>query len=231
MPTILLVDDDPHIREVLRFALDKAGYTLNEAADGKQALECFHQKRPDLVVLDIKMPEMDGTEVCRELRRESNVPIIFLSSKDEEIDRILGLELGGDDYVTKPFSPREVVARVRAVLRRVQEATRDEHKGERAAPLHHGLLQLDPEQYKVFWGDQEVVLTVTEFGLLRTMLQHPGKVFSRDSLMQNAYDFNNVVSGRTIDSHVRRIRAKFNAIGADPIATIHGVGYKIESKN
>lgn len=224
MYKVLIVDDDPHIREVLRFALEKAGFKTREAEDGKQALERFQAFDPDLVVLDVMMPEMDGTDVCRALRQGSRAPIVFLSSKDEEIDRIIGLELGGDDYVTKPFSPRELVARVRAVLRRTGELA---VVADTTRVLRHEHLMLDQDQFKAYWKNKEIVLTVTEFGILRTLLRRPGKVFAREELMAGAYDFNNVVSDRTIDSHVRRVRAKLNAVGANPIETVHGVGYKL----
>jgi two-component system OmpR family response regulator len=224
MHKILIVDDDPHIREVLHFALEKAGFKAQEAEDGKQALAHFQSFDPDLIVLDIMMPEMDGTDVCRAIRQMSRIPMVFLSSKDDEIDRILGLELGGDDYVTKPFSPRELVARVRAILRRTSEPT---ETTDTPRILQHGQLTLDQEQFKVYWQAQEIVLTVTGFGVLRTLLRRPGKVFTREELMSGAYDFNNVVSDRTIDSHVRRVRSKLNAVGATPIETVHGVGYKL----
>jgi len=225
MPKVLIVDDDPHIRDVLRFALDKAGYRVCEAADGAAALVQVERERPDLIVLDILMPEMDGTEVCRNLRRHSSTPIIFLSSKDDEIDRILGLELGGDDYLTKPFSPRELVARVKAVLRRGPGVVA---AGDGRSPaMECGRLRLDPEQFKAWWDGNELVFTATEFGILRTLMTRPGKVFSRDELMGSAYDRHNVVSDRTIDSHVRRVRSKLGTVGADPIETVHGIGYKL----
>lgn len=227
MQKILIVDDDPHIREVLRYALDKAGYVIREAGDGQQALKLYHSENPDLIVLDIKMPEMDGTEVCRMIRQQDSTPIVFLSSKDEEIDRILGLELGGDDYVIKPFSPRELVARVRAVLRRSGDNNHSGVNTDSARIYQHGELILNEDQFVAHWHSQEIVLTVTEFGLLRTLLAHPGKVFTRDELMNSAYDFNNVVSDRTIDSHIRRVRAKLGAVADDPIETVHGVGYKL----
>ena len=225
--TILVVDDDPHIREVVRFALDKAGFRVREAADGKAALEAFRACDPDLVVLDILMPEMDGTEVCRELRRDSSVPIVFLSSKDDEIDRIVGLELGGDDYVTKPFSPRELVARVRAVLRRTTGPSM-ETRGV-GNLKQHGKLRLDMDRFRAFWDDSEVVLTATEFGILTTLLGYPGKVYSRGELMDGAYREQTVVSERTIDSHVRRVRNKFDRAGGDPVETVHGIGYRLTS--
>jgi two-component system OmpR family response regulator len=223
---ILIVDDDPHIREVVRFALEKEGFHTVEAADGRQALERFATTSVDLVVLDVMMPEMDGTEVCRRLRATSTVPIVFLSSRDEEIDSIVGLELGGDDYVTKPFSPRELVARVRAVLRRVGNGRTVEVKGT-AKVLKVGKLQLDEACFQAQWGEHPVVLTVTEFGLLRTLMGFPGKVYTRTELMDGAYRDETTVSDRTIDSHLRRLRQKLAAVGADPIETVHGVGYKL----
>ena len=226
MQRILIVDDDSHIRQVLQFALEKAGYQVIEAENGQQALQQFRQQSPDLIVLDIMMPEMDGTDVCREIRKTSNSPIVFLSSRDDEIDRILGLELGGDDYITKPFSPRELVARVKAVLRRVGTAT-DASSTAPSHELSYGKLHLNEQTFKAFWDKQEIVLTVTEFGLLKTLLSQPGRVFSREQLMNSAYDFNNVVSDRTIDSHMRRVRAKLSAVGGSPIETVHGVGYKL----
>ena len=227
---VLVVDDDPHIREVVCFALEKAGFDTSTAEDGQQALNCFADQQPDLVVLDIMMPEMDGTDVCRTLRRHSTVPIVFLSSKDDEVDRIIGLELGGDDYVTKPFSPRELVARVRAVLRRTDsqaEAQTDSDAAMRI--LKNGALTLDQDRFMAYWQEREVILTVTEFGILRTLITHPGKVFTRDEIMNSAYNFHNVVSDRTIDSHVRRLRSKLDAVGADLIETVHGMGYKLRA--
>lgn len=224
-PTILIVDDDPHIREVVRFALRRAGMEVIEAADGAEALVLFEALSPALVVLDIQMPEMDGTDVCRALRARSQVPIIFLTSRDDEIDRVVGLELGGDDYMTKPFSPRELVARVRAVLRRLRPPEAVEAPRERT--LRHHRLKIDLDRHLAFWDDREVALTVTEFGLLRTLMGYPGKVFSRDALMDGAYSYDNVVTDRTIDSHVRRLRRKFADVGGEPVETVHGVGYKL----
>ncbi len=230
--TILLVDDDPHIRDVVRFALERAGYRVVEAADGRAALERFAELGPDLVVLDILMPELDGTEVCRQLRATSRVPIVFLSSRDDEVDRIVGLELGGDDYLTKPFSPRELVARVRAVLRRTAPASEITGADAPARPggvVTHGQLVLDRDRFVARWDAREVVLTATEFALLEALLSFPGKVFSRDELMSAAYGTGTVVSDRTIDSHVRRVRRKFAAVDAEVIETVHGVGYRVGS--
>ena len=225
MNRILVVDDDPHIREVVQFALDKEGFDTLEAGDGAQALERFAANRPDLIVLDITMPELDGTEVCRRIRQTSRTPIIFLSSRDDEIDRVLGLELGGDDYITKPFSPRELVARVKAVLRRLEDAKAPRDEG--TAIMQHGRLSLNLDDFTGSWDDTQIVLTLTEFGIIRTLMQRPGKVYSRDDLMSSAYELSRIVSDRTIDSHVRRGGKKFADIGADPVETVHGIGYKL----
>jgi two-component system, OmpR family, response regulator len=222
MPKVLVVDDDPHIRDIVRFALSGAGFAVVEAADGLAAIDAFRRERPDLVVLDILMPELDGTEVCRRLRRETATPIVFLSSRDDEVDRIVGLEIGGDDYVTKPFSPRELVARVKAVLRRQQPR-------EAAEPrlVRRGELELDLDACTAVWRGRTVPLTATEFGVLKALAAHPGKVFSRENLMAAAYDDHRYVSDRTIDSHIRRIRAKFGDPGGVPIETAHGFGYRL----
>jgi two-component system OmpR family response regulator len=231
-PSILIVDDDPHIREVVRFALVREGYRTVEAGTGVEALAAFERGGVDLVILDILMPEMDGTEVCRSLRARSRVPLIFLTSKDDEVDRIVGLELGGDDYVTKPFSPRELVARVRAVLRRAQAVTAGsgtERDGAAASSrrLKHARMEIDLDRCLVFWDGKEIVLTATELGLLRTLAVRPGHVYSREELMRQAYEDETHVSDRTIDSHVRRLRAKFAEAGGEPIVTVHGIGYKL----
>ncbi len=229
MNKILVVDDDPHIREVISFALEKANMSVSLANDGKQALESFTKSPVDLIVLDINMPEMDGLECCREIRKTSEVPILFLSSRDDEIDRILGLEIGGDDYVTKPFSPRELVARVNVILKRTLSKGNDQAEdGE--IKITHGRLQLDTEQHAIWWDETEVALTATEFAMLAQLLKQPKRVFSRDVIMDGAYQFNIHVSDRTIDSHIRHIRQKFTDAGCESIIeTQHGVGYKLAS--
>ena len=220
---VLLVDDDPSLREVVRYALDRAGYTVTEAANGREALERFERDEPDLVVLDVLMPEMDGLAVCRELRTTSRVPIVFLSSRAEEVDKILGLEMGGDDYVTKPFSPRELVSRVKAVLRRTQPT--DEAPG---SFVEAAGVRLDPEAFRVFVGDTEITMTVTEFRILEVFVRRPGRVFTRDELVDRAYPGPHHVSDRTLDSHIRRIRQKLRACGVEPIHTVHGLGFRLE---
>ncbi len=224
-----MVDDDPHIREVINFALDKANMAVTLANDGKQALNKFAKSPVDLIVLDINMPEMDGLECCREIRKISEVPILFLSSRDDEIDRILGLEIGGDDYVTKPFSPRELVARINVILKRTLSNTKSNtHDSE--IKLTYGRLQLDTEQHAIWWDETRVGLTATEFSMLAQLLKQPKRVFSREVIMDGAYQYNIHVSDRTIDSHIRHIRQKFAEIGCESIIeTQHGVGYKLAS--
>jgi two-component system OmpR family response regulator len=225
--TILVVDDDPHIREVVCYALDNSGYRATAASNGQQAIGRFNEGQVDLLVLDIMMPEMDGTDVCREIRKTSSVPIIFLSAKEEEIDKVVSLELGGDDYVTKPFSPRELVARVRAVLRRTDGSVSSQPT--LSGIITYGDLRLDPESRQVFWGENEIMLTRTEFGIVKTLLSQPKKVFSRDEIMDGAYDHvNHTVTDRAIDSHVRNIRKKFKAKGCDQIKTVRGVGFRLK---
>ncbi|MCP3473017.1 response regulator transcription factor [Bradyrhizobium sp. CCGUVB1N3] len=223
---ILIVDDEGHIREVIRVALKKAGMDVIEARDGKEALSRFAADGPDLIVLDIGMPEFDGLEVCREVRKSSDVPILFLSARDEEIDRVLGLEIGGDDYVTKPFSPRELVARVNVILRRLGPRNGDAKTG--SAALSQGGLLVDPEQHVASFAGVPLKLTAIEFGILRAFLTRPTSVFNREQLMRAAYQLNIQVSDRTIDSHIRNIRAKLAAQSCDSvIETIHGVGFKL----
>jgi len=220
---ILVVDDEPHIREVICFALERAGMTTITARNGSEALRAVQREMPSLVVLDIGMPELDGFEVCRQLRRSSDVPVLFLSARDEEVDRIVGLELGGDDYVTKPFSPRELVARVKAILKRTEGKAKDAETA-----LTHGKLHLDRTAHAVSFGGAPVNLTGLEFSILGALLARPAMVFSRDQLMEAAYGPGMHVADRTIDSHIRNIRAKFGAAGCPSIVTtVHGVGFRL----
>ena len=220
---ILVVDDEPHIRDVITFALERAGMVVTSARDGAEALIAWRRHAPDLIVLDIGMPERDGLDVCRTIRKTSEVPILFLSARDEEVDRIIGLEIGGDDYVSKPFSPRELVARVKTILKRAGNTS--------LAPsdlLVKGALRLDPHAHSVTLGASPVTLTALEFAVLSTLMARPDMVFSREQLIVSAYGAGMHVSDRTIDSHVRNIRAKFLAAGcSNVIATLHGVGFRL----
>jgi two-component system, OmpR family, response regulator len=223
---ILVVDDDAHIREVVQFALEKAGLEVVEAGDGRKAVELFSRSKPDLVILDITMPEMDGLAVCREIRKSSETPILFLSSRADEVDRVVGLEIGGDDYVTKPFSPRELVARVGVILKRVRVKPIDTASTE----LQQGSVRLDIAAHTAYFQDKKVLLTATEFALLKTFLRHRERVLSRDQLMDAAYADKISVSDRTIDSHIRNLRGKYARAGCeDLVETLHGVGYKLGS--
>ncbi len=223
---ILVADDDAHIREVIRFALEKAGMAVTLAGDGREAISRFQASNADLIVLDINMPELDGLEVCREVRKTSDIPILFLSSRDDEIDRILGLEIGGDDYVTKPFSPRELVARINAILkRRLPPAPRPDATSDSTVL---GKLLIQPGLHAVSWDKRDIYLTATEFAMLSLLASRPNHVFSRETIMAQAYVNHVYVSDRTIDSHIRHIRRKFADAGcAVLIETVHGVGYKL----
>ena len=231
MTTIALVDDDHNILTSVSIALENEGYKVDTYANGKSALEGLVSRPPDLVVLDIKMPRMDGMELMRRLREKSDVPVIFLTSKDEEVDELLGLKIGADDFITKPFSQNLLVERIRAVLRRVaartQSVVRDSDTGSKSI-LTRGDLVLDQDRHTCEWKGRSVILTVTEFLILFSLAQRPGVVKSRDSLMDDAYDDQVYVDDRTIDSHIKRLRKKFKAIDDefDRIQTLYGVGYR-----
>ena len=223
---ILVVDDDPHIRDVICFALEREGLVPSVARDGIEGLTCCKNQAPDLIILDVGMPEMDGLEVCRQIRKTSDVPILFLSARDEEIDRILGLEIGGDDYVTKPFSPRELVARVKTVLKRlrpIRSNQQDEPKH-----LSHGRLTLNTSGHQADFAGVPLQLTAIEFAILKGFLSRPSFVFTREQIMNVAYATNVHVADRTIDSHIRNIRAKVAEAGSNNvIETVHGVGFRL----
>ncbi len=227
-PNILVADDDPHIREVIVFALDAAGYAVREAGDGAAALAAFEAVAPDLIILDVGMPEMDGLDVCRQIRKSSDVPILFLSARSDEIDRILGLELGADDYVTNPFSARELVTRVGVILKRMNGRATPNEGAEQSLLLTHGVLRLDPGRHEARFGEAPVPLTALEFAMTAALMKVPGQVLSREQLMHTAYPNGVHVSDRTIDSHVRNIRTKFGAVGGDSVVeTVHGVGFRL----
>lgn len=225
MPSrILVVDDDPNILDVTGIAVEKAGYETLFATDGVTALQSSQTENPDLIVLDIGLPEKDGLEVCREIRKTSDVPILFLTARDDEVDRIVGLEIGADDYLTKPFSPRELVARIRAILKRTGSSSTPSPE----QALAHGDLALDPDRHLCRFGATDVALTGSEFRLLATLMARPDHVLSRAQLVDALYGYNIHVSDRTIDSHIRNIRAKLTAVGcAEGIVTVHGVGLRM----
>ena len=220
MNKVLVVEDDHGIRQIIKHNLVRESFTVLEAEDGVEGLAVAQDNNPDLVILDVEMPKMDGIDFCLRLREFSTIPVIFLSGKKDEQDRIQGFAAGGDDYVTKPFSKRELVMKVQAMMKRTQQATSSivaENNNPEA--LSHHKIRMDLGRHRVFWEDQEISLTKNEFHILKVMLGDPSRVHPRDKLMDR------VVEDRTIDSHVRGIRDKFKAFGVDPIETRRGVGF------
>ena len=230
MPTIALVDDDHNILTSVSIALEAEGYRITTYTDGVSALDGFATTLPDLIILDIKMPRMDGMETLRKLRLKSDVPVIFLTSKDEQIDELFSLKMGADDFIRKPFSQRLLVERVKAVLRRAAPKDSVAPKDVNKVVLERGLLRMDPERHICTWKDAPIALTVTEFLILQALVSRPGIVKSRNALMDAAYDDQVYVDDRTIDSHVKRLRKKFKASDSDfdLIETLYGVGYRIK---
>jgi two-component system response regulator ChvI len=227
--SIALVDDDRNILTSVSIALQAEGFAVRIYSDGEAALRAFAENAPDLVVLDIKMPRLDGMEVLRRLREKSAIPVIFLTSKDDELDEALGLAMGADDYIAKPFSLRLLIARIRAILRRTE--ARAQPVSEEKPPAERivrGRLDMDPARHKVRWDGADVVLTVTEFMILEALAQRPGFVKSRDQLMDAAYQDDVYVDDRTIDSHIKRLRRKFRQVDKEfkAIETLYGVGYR-----
>ncbi len=221
---ILVVDDEPKIVRVVRAYLERAGFQVLSAYSGQEALDRFRQEDPALIVLDLMLPDLDGMDVARAIRRESEVPIIMLTARGEEADRVAGLELGADDYVVKPFNPRELVARVRAVLRRAEGIPRPRL-------IEAGDLQIDLDRHEVRLGGKRVDLTPTEFQLLATMAEQPGRVFTRLQLIDALYGTTYATSDRTVDTHIKNLRRKIEPDPKNPqhILTVHGVGYKFHA--
>ncbi|HEX4118191.1 MAG TPA: response regulator transcription factor [Rhizomicrobium sp.] len=229
MANIALVDDDKNILESVTMLLEQEGYHVRSFSDPAAALTALTTTPPDLAILDIKMPRMDGLELLRRLRQSADMPVIFLTSKDEEIDELMGLNAGADDYIRKPFSQRLLLERVRAVLRRAEAKGTPPPPGEqKKEALVRGKLALDPQRHECTWDGKPVRLTVTEFLILQALAQRPGFVKSRDSLMDAAYDDQVYVDDRTIDSHIKRLRKKFKVVADDfdAIETLYGVGYR-----
>jgi len=226
--TIALVDDDKNILTSVSMALEAEGYSVETYADGAEALEGIGRRPVDLAVLDIKMPRMDGMELLAEIRKKTRLPVIFLTSKDDEIDELMGLRLGADDYITKPFSQRLLIERIRAILRRSEAPAADDANSE---ILRRGDLVLDPIRHMCSWRGQDLTLTVTEFLLIEALARRPGHVKNRDQLIDAAYGENIYVEDRTIDSHIKRVRRKFRE--TDPefsnIETLYGVGYRYKA--
>ena len=230
--SIALVDDDRNILTSVSIALQAEGFAVRIYTDGETAVKALTENPPDLAVLDIKMPRMDGMELLRRLREKSAVPAIFLTSKDDELDEALGLALGADDYITKPFSQRLLIARIRAILRRVEMRGRGDEETPVAEKIVRGRLEMDPARHRVTWAGKEVTLTVTEFLILEALAQRPGFVKSRDQLMDTAYQDDVYVDDRTIDSHIKRLRRKFRQVDNDfkAIETLYGVGYRFSEE-
>jgi two-component system response regulator ChvI len=232
--TIALVDDDRNILTSVAMALEAEGFAVRSYADSTEALREITARPPDLAVLDIKMPRMDGMELLGKLRKQSQMPVIFLTSKDDEVDEALGLRMGADDYITKPFSQRLLVERIRAILRR-QDMLRDKADGGATAepPLVRGELVLDSARHVCTWKGRDVALTVTEFLLIKALAQRPGMVKTRDQLMDAAYGEHVYVDDRTIDSHIKRLRKKFKEVDDDfqHIETLYGLGYRYRDKD
>jgi DNA-binding response OmpR family regulator len=223
--TILLVDDEDSVQKLLAYPLERDGYKVLPARDGEEALICFEQEQVDLVVLDLMLPRLDGLEVCRRLRAQSSVPIIMLTARGDELDKVLGLELGADDYITKPFSIREFRSRVRALLRRAAAPRHDPRREE--AIVSNGV-RIDPDRRTVELDEQEVQLTYVEFELLRVLASNPGRVFTRQALLEELWGGSEYRDPRTIDVHVRHLREKLEPDPKDPqlIVTVRSVGYR-----
>ena len=224
--TIALVDDDRNILTSVTMTLEAEGFAVRTYSDGAEALRGLVSQPVDLAVLDIKMPRMDGMELLEKLRKTSALPVIFLTSKDDEVDELMGLRMGADDYIKKPFSQRLLIERIRSILRREESRNSTSQTGE--APLLRGPLMMDPTRHLCTWDGQPIELTVTEFLLLKALAQRPGHVKSRDQLMDSAYGENIYVDDRTIDSHIKRLRKKFKAVIGEfnHIETLYGVGYR-----
>jgi DNA-binding response OmpR family regulator len=227
MATILLVEDEATLVQTIAYTLRREGYTVVTAGDGQTALTLAREARPDVVVLDLMLPGLDGFEVCRRLRAESAVPILILSARDTEIDRVVGLEIGADDYLTKPFSLRELLARIRALLRRVRMLA--EIPAAETPPLRVGDLTIDPAGRRVWRNDQELQLKPREFDLLLFLARHRGQVFSREQLLDRVWGYEHAVDSRTVDVHVRWLRAKIEDDPRTPrrLQTVRGVGYRL----
>ena len=227
MTHICLIDDDQNILASLSLALKSEGYIISAFSDGLSGLNSLQEDDYDIAILDIKIPRLDGLEVLQKLRQTSNLPVIFLTSKDEEVDQLLGLKMGADDYITKPFSQKLLIERVKAILRRTNQTINSNDK-ESSNIIKRGKLSLNMSRYECFWDDVVIKLTVTEFLLLESLASRPGYVKSRDQLMSAAYDDDIYVDDRTIDSHIKRLRRKFKNLDKDfeAIETLYGVGYR-----
>lgn len=233
---VLIVDDEKNICELIRLYVEKEGYNTCVVNDGKLAVEKFREVRPDIVILDIMLPGKDGWQVCREIRAESNTPVIMLTAKGEVFDKVLGLELGADDYIVKPFEPKELVARIKAVLRRYDTASAENTESENTHELKFDGLTINQETYEVYLGDERLEMPPKEFELLYFLAKNPNKVFTRDQLLDEIWGYEFFGDSRTVDVHIKRIREKIergnkNADCDWQLKTVWGVGYKFETKS
>lgn len=226
--SVLVVEDEANLRETLRYRLDREGYRVMTAGDGGEALDAARSSKPDVVVLDLMLPVLDGIEVCRILRKESTVPILILTARDEDVDKVVGLEIGADDYVTKPFNMRELLARIKALLRRVEMDDQPAPSGEGA--LQTGELRLDALAHRAWLGSQPLDLKPREFELLAYLMRHPGRAFTREQLLDQVWGYTVAVDARTVDVHVRWLREKIEKEPGRPkiVTTVRGVGYRLE---
>lgn len=221
---VLVVEDDPRISDVLEYALKTEGYEVQTAQRGREATDLARRSPPGLIVLDVGLPDIDGFEVCRIVRTFSDVPVIFLTSRSDEIDRVVGLEIGGDDYVVKPFSPRELLARIKAIRRRNDRAPAPATAKPSEGELSYGPLTIDPAKFRVHCQGREIILTAQEFKLLELLVKHPGRVFTRAQVLNRAWGDGGLVTDRTIDVHVKSLRKKFGKF--EFIETVRGIGYR-----
>ncbi len=228
--SILVVDDEPSIAETVEYALKTEGFDVILAETGGEALSLFQEKRPDFIVLDVGLPDKTGFDVCREIRKTSEVPILFLTARESEIDRVVGLEIGADDYVVKPFSPRELTARVHAILRRLEGRVKNGAEGSGGSHLEFGRLHIDLERYQAELDGKNLGLSRYEFGLLKVFLEHPGRVYTRDQLMELVWDEPETALDRTVDAHIKTLRGKIREMESDfdPIVTHRGIGYSLK---
>ena len=221
---VLVVEDDPRISDVLEYALKADGYEVQTAQRGREATDIARRSSPSLIVLDVGLPDIDGFEVCRIVRTFSDVPVIFLTSRSDEIDRVVGLEIGGDDYVVKPFSPRELLARIKAIRRRNDRPGTPPSPDRSENELRYGPLTIDPDKFRIHCQGREIVLTAQEFKLLELLVRHPGRVFTRAQVLNRAWGDGGLVTDRTIDVHVKSLRKKFGKF--EFIETVRGIGYR-----
>lgn len=229
---MLVVEDEPAIAETILYALETAGFDVAHAETGAEGMAAFSAKSPGFLILDVGLPDRSGFDVCREIRKTSEVPILFLTARESEIDRVVGLELGADDYVVKPFSPRELTARVQAILRRTQRPPADVGKPKIPGSLKRGRLEILPDRFQARCDGRDLGLSRYEFGMLKVFMSHPERVFSRDQLMEMVWDEPDAALDRTVDAHIKTLRRKMHEVdaGFDPVKTHRGLGYSFDDR-